>query len=803
MVRKKSIELVQEVDSPKALIINGGEVSAFLAKTLEERDCVVEKVEFYSPLQNKFDYVFLFDNQKIADEVYEKNLTHSGKFILLEIKDDISFPFKNKIKVFKIGDPSFWSMPELADKILRTLFSSSGGVVDLSRKPAVQTKIKEKIIVSKKEILPIIPKDPLPMKRDESHDTYPSVPILEKKPRFNFKKIFFAGFFIFLGIFLLFSSIGLWYFSSLQKIFTELENNLKSSNITAVSKNLKEAKKEIKNMQGVYGFATDLFFPLKNISYVQDIGILLETAEKTLLSGENFVSAAADLLPTRTGFDKMTDNLSKERFIVMERQLTDFTITMVDAKNTADKINLPYFPKDKINTLLSPIISRLTSAYDILPAAEKIFLSEGTKVYLVLLQNNMELRPTGGFIGSYGLLTITSGKIADFKIEDVYSADGQLKGHVEPPLPIRRYLAQPNFFLRDSNFDPDFAASAYLAASFLQKEMGKNVDGVIGVNLTLAQKLMQVVGPIRLADFSGEEITADNFFYKVHYFSRANFFPGSTQKKDILTAIVNEIIARFTSSKVNYPELISVLHQSAEEKNILFYFTDQIAQQLAEERGWAGRMTKIQCVERKIVSGRQQKLTSDSCLADYLAVSEANLGVNKANYSISKSTVIEKNISADGKISTTVTISYENQENTEITQSAIYTNYLRVFVPKESRLVSITLNNAPVNPTDIDTGLYGDDKTVFGLLVKIAPGNKGVVKINFLIPSLLSSATYNYQLFYQKQPGDKNSPLIFSLTYPQTIKLTPENFTSSTARDYEIYYTTDTSVDRVFALKRE
>lgn len=52
--------------------------------------------------------------------------------------------------------------------------------------------------------------------------------------------------------------------------------------------------------------------------------------------------------------------------------------------------------------------------------------------YLVLLQNNNEIRPTGGFPGSYAALTIDKGKITDFKVDDVYNPDGLLTQDSSP-----------------------------------------------------------------------------------------------------------------------------------------------------------------------------------------------------------------------------------------------------------------------------------------------------------------------------------------------------------------------------------
>ena len=149
MVRKKTIESVEETKLPRALIVSGGEESSFLTSTLKDRGCEVLKLDSYSLTPGRFDYIFLFDNQSLADEIYEKNLLGNGKFILVltdsEISDSVGAKMgtRSHFRIIKIGDPAFWSLPQLGDKILRTLFSSSGSIVNLSRKSTVSLKTKK------------------------------------------------------------------------------------------------------------------------------------------------------------------------------------------------------------------------------------------------------------------------------------------------------------------------------------------------------------------------------------------------------------------------------------------------------------------------------------------------------------------------------------------------------------------------------------------------------------------------------------------------------------------------------------
>ena len=211
----------------------------------------------------------------------------------------------------------------------------------------------------------------------------------------------------------------------------------------------------------------------------------------------------------------------------------DFSEATLAIKNSLYLYNkdkqLEMFPQ-ALTQKMDSLVQMVSSTIDFWP---DMFGFNGSKTYLVLFQNNMELRPGGGFIGSYAILNLSKGKIGSFKIYDVYDADGQLKGHVEPPYPIRRYLPSIHWYLRDSNFNVDFSKGAVASAVFLNSEMQQAVDGVIGVDLSFVKNLLSVVGPVEVADYN-QTVNADNFFQVAKAHAEDNFFPGSTQKKDFL-----------------------------------------------------------------------------------------------------------------------------------------------------------------------------------------------------------------------------------------------------------------------------
>ena len=114
------------------------------------------------------------------------------------------------------------------------------------------------------------------------------------------------------------------------------------------------------------------------------------------------------------------------------------------------------------------------------------------KDYVVLLQNNTELRATGGFMGSYARLRFRNGTLQNTKFEDIYEPDGQLYGYVKPPAPLDLAFDHGSWKLRDSNWDPDFRVSAPQIAWFFGQG-GEVVDGLVALNLTTVLKVLEVL----------------------------------------------------------------------------------------------------------------------------------------------------------------------------------------------------------------------------------------------------------------------------------------------------------------------
>ncbi len=419
------------------------------------------------------------------------------------------------------------------------------------------------------------------------------------------------------------------------------------------------------------------------------------------------------------------------------------------------------------------IRKEIEMAQNLLSILPEIFPKE-KRSYLFLLQNNMELRPTGGFIGSYALAIFENGKLLDFQVEDVYTADGQLRGHVEPPEAIKKYLGEAGWFLRDSNFDPDFPKTAKQVEWFFQKETGRAVDGVIGINLFVAQKILEALGPVKLSEYN-ETITADNLFERAEYHSEIGFFPGSTQKRDFLASLTAQIFQEFKQTK-KWLEIGKAMWQSLEEKQILVFLNDESAQKVFSQYYWDGSIREA---------------------SDYLMVVESNFGVNKANYFLKRKLNLE--IGLGEEIEEKLMIIYQNDSPGQTWPGGNYKNYLRVYTPLESQLLEVKIDEESLDLAKVDI-FSSSGKTVFAFLVEVPVGVEKKVSLRYKIPLKLEDIIPSYSLLFQKQSGMGNDPLRVFISYPSFLKagkMTSEALTGPQA----ILYNTNLSRDRVFIVE--
>jgi len=186
---------------------------------------------------------------------------------------------------------------------------------------------------------------------------------------------------------------------------------------------------------------------------------------------------------------------------------------------------------------LDPLLPAAAPALQALQALPQALGAEQPRSYLLLAQNQDELRATGGFISGAGVLALHEGAIQAMELGDSYALDDLSKPYPAPPEPLRRYMQAGYWLLRDANWSPDFPTSATQALDLYQLSTGERPDGVVAFDQTAIQRLLVVLGPVEVPHLQ-ETVTSEN----VIDFMRQSWgaAPGAEVEPDCLQAAARE-----------------------------------------------------------------------------------------------------------------------------------------------------------------------------------------------------------------------------------------------------------------------
>lgn len=338
----------------------------------------------------------------------------------------------------------------------------------------------------------------------------------------------------------------------------------------------------------------------------------------------------------------------------------------------------------------------------------------GEKRYLILLQNQMELRPTGGFLGSYAVAKVNNGRLIDVSVQDIYEPDGRVTEYIEPPAPVQEAFNLGTLRLRDANWDPDFPKTARTLLWYFDKAGEGKFDGVIATNLLVFQQALRTIGPVKLIDW-GEEITADNLWEKTQFYSQEGFFPGSKQKREFLGDLAGGLMTK--AENLGFLQKIRLGRLGLKmvgEKQIMVYLSDG----------------KIQSGEIKNASC---PVWLANCAADSLMAVEANLGVNKANCCVERRAELEIT-KTKGGLEHKLKLIYENNSG-DWAWGGEYKAWVRALIPSSA----------------------GGEK---GFWVRVPVGKRREYEVEYFLPIVdLSRPVY---LTVQKQSGIDVWPVVIN-----------------------------------------
>jgi hypothetical protein len=597
------------------------------------------------------------------------------------------------------------------------------------------------------------------------------------------KMSFINKFLIFIvGIVVLLVIFGLFLMSPLRKVISDAKatfaqvkitvDALKKEDIAQASLELDKTKESlIQTQKSLDAIKFLKFIPVLGIYYA-DSQHLVKAGFYGLSSARVFIDSIepyADILGLKGKGSFVTGTASQriQTAVTTMGKITphidDIAIQMEGAKKEIDAVDPDHYPAffggEKVKNGLSQArqlvdqgVTFVSDARPLIKILPNLLGDPNDKKYLVIFQNDKELRPTGGFMTAYAVFGISKGVIHVDRASDIYSLDAQISGKKTAPTPILKYLANvPLLNLRDSNLSPDFITSMGTFSSLYKKaEDSIDVDGIIALDSNV------LVSTIKILD---DEVYADGIKFTsktdprcdcpqvIYQLESLISTPKSVdlkvttlaavqaQRKDIIGSLMYSIMdkALKSSPKMYWGALFQEMLTQVQQKHILFDIYNKDAQSGIEALNAAGRIRSFE--------------------GDYLHINEANFGGAKSNLFVTEAVTQNYKVAGDKTITKEITINYKNPhapsdcnlERGNLCINATLRDWIRIYVPLGSKLIDS--KGSEVKMTSYDE--LG--KTVFEGFLTVRPLGSAVFKISYTLPFKVGNGSL--PLLIQKQPG--------------------------------------------------
>jgi hypothetical protein len=403
---------------------------------------------------------------------------------------------------------------------------------------------------------------------------------------------------------------------------------------------------------------------------------------------------------------------------------------------------------------------------------------EGPKTYMLLPQNEDELRATGGFITSVGNLVVHNGEVIslDFESLDDDQVDWS-QPYPTPPWQLRQYMDSRVLLLRDSNWFTDFPTTVVWADYLYAYTHSHSVDGVIAFDQHFLVMLLGETGPLQVEGAS-YPITQENV---IQYMRQSKIPPaGATEnwyRKEFIGKLAKALLTEFSGGKShNWKRLANLFTRALDERHLLLQFDDPLFAKLIAEHGW----------DNAVRPGD----------GDFLMVVDTNVGFNKTNAVIEVAMNYDVDLHDVTAMEGTLVVTHTNNARKDIpclpgpisqvegeqwyAINRCYWNYLRVYKQEGVELIDSTphpvlggwmLNGKGIPPrVDVlDEEIPGVQS--FGTLEVVHGGQSLSTSFKFALPSRVlavqpQSNQQSYSLRVQKQPGTVAIPMIIRIHLP-------------------------------------
>lgn len=395
------------------------------------------------------------------------------------------------------------------------------------------------------------------------------------------------------------------------------------------------------------------------------------------------------------------------------------------------------------------------------PAVADSLGMNGPRTYLVLVQNNHELRATGGFISAVGKVTVENGELRELDFIDSYVFFQETLEYGPAPKPMQQYMNVQLLLLRDANWSPDLPTTAKLVQSLFAQQTGIRVNGVIAVDLHAADLLVDALGPLELPG-APAPITGENFAEQIVQLwerppgtelqvTATEFFPWWGQRKNFVTGLAQAARQRLENGDVSYIKLLRNVRTALSERSIQIWLEDPLLAKQLSLFGWDGGLYPAPGT-------------------DFVALVDTNMGFNKADAVMQRelgyAVTWPDDPAAPALATATITYTHpitipnytctntpEYGESYNFLIERCYYNYVRFYTPPGAELVQAT----GLDPASVVTQ-RGENRTQYFAGYFVLPvGQQHTVTFQYRLPAELMPE--NYQLLLRRQAGSKPLPV--------------------------------------------
>lgn len=433
--------------------------------------------------------------------------------------------------------------------------------------------------------------------------------------------------------------------------------------------------------------------------------------------------------------------------ITGDLQKTQTELAAINAKRYPEKVRGTEL-RSKIIQAQELSTAAVKGLTDYRPVIEQLpSIAGGTgkaRKYLILFQNDNELRPTGGFLTAFAVVNVENGKVSPEKSDDIYELDKKYPNKGPIPEALGKYLTtEKKWNIRDMNISPDFKTSMdqFYSVYTNLKDEPHNIDGIIAVDTEFLKALVSTLGPVQVPNygtFTAEKDPACDCPQIIYALSQIITRPTPymrTDRKGILGPMMRELLTKaYTAPHQEWPALFQEGFAGLQGRHIQLYFTDPKAQAAAEVINAGGR------------------LTAPTNGEDFFGLVDANLGGAKSNLYVTYD--VKQTVSAptNGELQKTVEINYQNPhkgDNCNLEAGLLCLNstlrdWSRIYLPKGSKLSSA--QGFTTEPKVYDEG----DFTVVDGFFILEPKSTAKVKLTYTVPY---QDTTTYKLKIWKQGG--------------------------------------------------